>query len=169
MKLDDFSIKFSGLALGEHSFDFQLNNEFFSFFDFDDFNASDLNVQVDLLKKSNGLDIDIQISGTVEVPCDISSEPYDQEIESETRLLVKFADEYDDSQLDILVLKYGEHAVSLAQYFYEMSVLAVPLKRVSPSSKEKQIIEKSESAESTSVEEKEITDPRWDKLKNLLN
>lgn len=168
----DYKIKFQGLSLGEHSFDYQLNNEFFKLFDYSDFDEADLKAAVLLRKKSNGLEMKIDVKGTVTVPCDLTTELYEQPIDGGSSIMVKFGDEYDDSNEEVLILPHGEHELNVAQYLYETSVLAVPLKRVSPGAEEseagKKIIEKLESL-STKAKDEQSSDPRWDKLKNLLN
>lgn len=172
MNLKDYNIKFSGLKLGEHSFDYQLNNEFFELFDYHEFHGAELSSHVDMLIKSNGLNLDIKVLGTVTVPCDITTDLYDQPIEGTSRLVVKFGEEYDDSNEEILVLPLGEHTINVAQYIYETAVLAVPLKRVSPAAqngtKGEEIRQKLQEL-SPEKNKKEETDPRWDKLKNLLD
>ncbi len=171
--LKDFKIKFSGLGLGEHSFDYQLNNQFFELFDYREFQAADLLAKVMLRKKSNGMDLEITVDGTVNVPCDITTDQYDQPINGKTAIVVKFGDVYDDSNEEILVLPMGEHELNVAQYLYETSVLGVPLKRISPEAesgeKGRKIREKLEDLSPERQEEKQTPDPRWDKLKNLLN
>ncbi len=170
--LKAYKIKFFGLSLGEHSFDYQLNNEFFELFDYHEFEQSDLTGTILLCKKTNGLELDIKIEGTVTVPCDLTTELYKQPINGGTEIIVKFGDEYDDSREDVLILPHGEHEFNAAQFLYETAVLSVPLKRVSPDAEKskagKEIREKLESL-STEAEGEKASDPRWDKLKNLLN
>lgn len=171
MSLKDFKIKFSGLSLGEHSFDYQLNNEFFGLFDYHEFQDSDLNAHVVLVKKSNGMDLNMKIEGVVTIPCDVTTDLYAQPIEGEAEIVVKFGDEYDDTNEDILILPMGEYELNVAQYLYETAVLAVPLKRISPEAesgkKGKEIRERLEDL--SPEKETNSPDPRWDKLRNLLN
>lgn len=169
--LKDYKIKFSGLTLGEHSFDYQMNNEFFGLFDYHEFEKSNLSAKVHLKKKPNGLDLQISINGEITIPCDISTDLYDQPIEAVTEVVVKFGDEFDDTNEAVLILPHGEYEFNIAQYLYELAVLTVPLKRVSLEALEglkgKEIREKLEDL--SPEREEETSDPRWDKLKNLLN
>lgn len=167
--LKDYEIKFSGLKLGKHSFDFQLDDKFFEHFGFSEFANSRLDVQVDFLKKENGLEIKAEMTGLVEVPCDMSGDPFDLPLEGSLMLLVKYGEEFDDTNDEILVIPHGEHQVNIAQYLYETAVLALPLKRVSPEmQKQEEGTEKRNELEDDSDGEDEI-DPRWNKLKDLLN
>jgi uncharacterized metal-binding protein YceD (DUF177 family) len=85
---------------------------------------------------------------------------------------VKFGPEYSDENEEILVLPHEVYQFSVAQFIYEMIVLGVPTKRIHPdvilddeNSEELNAAEELETEEEKTVE---ITDPRWDKLKNLI-
>ena len=173
MKHKEFSIPFSGLKQGKHNFNFEIDNTFFDSFEYDDFNDAKLNLDVLLNKTSVMMELDFEITGTVNVDCDITSEAYDQEISSELRLVVKFGDEYNDEDDEILVLPHGEHQVNVAQFVYEMAVLAVPQKRVHPGVEDgtlkSELLDKlNELQPKEKKDNKEESDPRWDELKKLL-
>ena len=74
---------------------------------------------------------------------------------------------------EILIIPHGEHQINVAQYIYEMLVLAVPPKRVHPGvldgTLKSEILDKLEELQpKESKEQTEGTDPRWDDLKKLL-
>ena len=172
MKLKEFDIPFSGLKQGKHTFDYSIGNKFFESFGYDEFNAAKIDLHVVLNKTGTVLELEMQAEGSVNVDCDTTNEPYDQEILGNLELVVKFGDEYNDENDEILIIPYGEHRVNIAQYIYEMLVLAVPGKRVHPGvlngTLKSEVLEKL--AELSPKEEKnnrEDNDPRWDELKKL--
>ncbi|WP_313806619.1 DUF177 domain-containing protein [Flavobacterium sp.] len=172
----DFLIPFVGLKQGKHQFDYQIDKKFFEAYNFDEYN--DVNVKVDLVldKKSTLLELAFKHKGTVNVPCDLTGEEFDQPIKGKLNLIVKFGDTFNNENEEILVIPHGEYQIDVAQYIYEMIVLSVPSKRVHPGVKDgtlqSEAIEKlNELAPKEQVKEKEEeenTDPRWDKLKQLL-
>jgi uncharacterized metal-binding protein YceD (DUF177 family) len=173
MKQKEYIIPFSGLKQGKHNFNFEIDNTFFDSFEYDEFNDSKINVAVLLNKTSVMMELDFEASGTVNVNCDITSESYDQPIASELRLIVKFGDEYNDEDDEILILPHGEHELNVAQFIYEMSVLAVPQKRVHPGiadgTLKSDVLEKLQELQPKGKEENtDENDPRWDELKKLL-
>lgn len=173
MKQKEFNIPFSGLKQGKHNFNFEIDNTFFDSFEYDDFKDAKINLDVLLNKTSTMMELDFEIDGTVNVACDITSEPYDQAISSQLRLVVKFGDEYNDEDDEILILPHGEHQVNIAQYAYEMAVLAVPQKRVHPGIEDgtlqSDVLDKlRELQPKEKKDNKEENDPRWDELKKLL-
>ena len=173
MKLKEFFIPFSGLRLGKHKFVYEIDDAFFESFDYQEFNGASVNISAVLEKMSTMMELEMKATGTINVDCDLTGESYDQPIDSDLKLVVKFGEEYNDEDDEILIIPHGEHQFNIAQYIYEMLVLAVPQKRVHPGVEDgtlkSDILDKLE--ELQPKEQKgpsEKTDPRWDDLKKLL-
>jgi len=173
MKLKEFYIPFSGLKLGKHNFVYEIDDAFFESFDYQEFNGASVRINAVLEKMSTMMELQIKAKGTVNVDCDLTGEPYDQPIDSDLKLVVKFGEQFNDEDDEILIIPHGEHQFNIAQYIYEMLVLAVPQKRVHPGVEDgtlqSEILDKLEELQpkenTKSIEE---TDPRWDDLKKLL-
>lgn len=175
-QLKEYTIPFVGLKQELHRFEYQIENTFFEHFEYDDFNAASIKADLEFNKKTTMFELHFKASGTVNVNCDLTNEPFDLPIQNELFLVVKFGSEYNDENEDILILPHGEYEVNVQQYIYELIVLGMPPKRVHPGVEngtlESDILEKLEELspkEKTIVDNDEETDPRWDKLKNLLN
>ena len=86
-------------------------------------------------------------------------------------MLVKYGDEYNDEDDEQLILTHGDYQVNIAQYLYELVVLSIPQKHIHPDVLSGKIVPEYEAQDETELEEKkeDDIDPRWDKLKNLLN
>jgi len=173
--LKEFTIPFIGLKIGTHYYDYIIEKSFFEYFEYEDFNDAHVKVDVSLLKNTTLLELNFKISGTVNINCDITNEPFDQKIENEFDLVVNFGEEYNDENIDILILPHGAYEINIQQYIYELIVLAVPIKRIHPGVEDgtlsSDILEKlkelSPKLEDEEKEDKEI-DPRWNTLKKLL-
>jgi uncharacterized metal-binding protein YceD (DUF177 family) len=169
----EFIIPFAGLNLGKHQFKYQISNSFFESFSYEEFNSSMIDITADLVKTSTIMELTLKAKGTVNVNCDLSSEPYDQPLTGELDLVIKFGDEYDDDYEDIVVLPHGEHQLDISQFIYEMIVLAVPQKRIHPGvldgSLKSELLDKLRDLDpSGSKDQEKKNDPRWDALKKLL-
>lgn len=172
----DFIIPFVGLKLGKHHFEYQISNAFFENFDYDEFQNSDIKVAVVLDKKSNMLELDFKHKGTVNVPCDLTGEDFDLPIKGKMKLIVRFGEEFNNDNEELLILPFGEFEIDIMQYIYEMIALSVPLKRVHPGVKDGSLktealdkLKELQVKEEVKKENKEENiDPRWDKLKQLL-
>ncbi|EPR72395.1 protein in cluster with ribosomal protein L32p, Bacteroidetes/Chlorobi subfamily [Winogradskyella psychrotolerans RS-3] len=173
--LKSYTIPFVGLKEGMHHFDFQIDNTFFQHFEYDEFNAIDVKIDLEFEKKSTLLELYFSAKGSVNVNCDISNEPYNQAINDDFKLVVKFGNEYNDENEDILIVQHGEYEINIAQYIYELIILAVPIKRIHPGiedgSLQTDILSKLEElspSEDHKVKSSEDIDPRWNNLKKLL-
>ncbi|HSD09019.1 DUF177 domain-containing protein [Flavobacterium sp.] len=172
----EYTIPFVGLKLGKHKFEYQISNAFFEIFDYNEFQNSDIKVNVVLDKKSNLLELSFKHEGTVNVPCDLTSEDFDLPIKGKLKLIVRFGETFNNDNEELLILPFGEFEIDIAQYIYEMIILSVPLKRIHPGVKDgslntealtklKELTIKEQKKEK---KEEENIDPRWDKLKQLL-
>jgi uncharacterized metal-binding protein YceD (DUF177 family) len=173
--LKEYTIPFVGLKEGEHHFDFDIDNTFFQNFEYDEFNAANVKIDLKLIKKSTLLEFYFEATGSVNLNCDITNEPYNQTIDDEFKLVVKFGNEYNDDNEDILIVPHGEYEINVAQYIYELIVLAVPIKRVHPGIEDgtlqSDILSKLEELspnEDSKTKSSEGIDPRWNNLKKLL-
>ena len=193
----DFLIPFVGLKLGKHHYNFHIQKDFIESFGYDDFEKIDIDVNLELEKKATHLELQFSHKGTVTVPCDITNEIFDLPISGNLKLIVKFGDEFNDENEELLVLPFTEFQVDVKQYIYEMIVLSIPVKRIHPD----QVIddeddldeddldflddedldifdsidddedfeeEVDESYNNESTEKNNTIDPRWEKLKQLL-
>jgi len=172
-QLKTFTIPFVGLKLGKHLFEFKIDKAFFDFFEYQDFNDSSVNVDLELNKKTTLLELNFKISGQVNVNCDLTNEPYNQEITNDFDLVVKFGEAFNDEEIDLLVLPHGAYEINVQQYIYELIVLSVPIKRVHPGVKsgslDSEILKKLEELSPKETKENnDETDPRWNTLKKLL-
>lgn len=173
MQHKEFIIPFSGLKQGKHEFEYTIENTFFESFEYDEFNGADIKLDVTLNKMSTMMELEMKARGTVNVNCDLTSEPYDQKIKADLELVVKFGDEYNNDNDEILIIPHSEYQINIAQYVYEMLVLSVPLKKVHPGvldgTLQSEVLDKLEELQPKDTKEnKEDIDPRWDALKKLL-
>ncbi len=174
--LKEFTIPFVGLKLGKHHFDYKIEQTFFDYFEYTEFNNVNVDVNLELDKKTTLLELHFNISGYVNVNCDITNEPYNQPINNTFDLVVKFGDEYNDEFDDILIVPHGTYEINIQQYIYELIILSMPIKRVHPGIEDgtldseilKKIEELSPKQKKDKKTEDDDIDPRWNTLKKLL-
>tara|TARA_R110002074_G_scaffold352962_1_gene524627 strand:+ start:232602 stop:233186 length:585 start_codon:yes stop_codon:yes gene_type:complete len=173
-EMKEFTIPFVGLKLGKHIFTFEIKNTFFEHFEYDEFNDANISLEAVLDKKTTLLEFTLDFSGFVNVNCDLTNEPFNQEVSGNYHFVVKFGEEFNDENEDLLILPHGSYQVNIQQYIYESIVLALPSKRIHPGVKDgtlkSDILEKLEelSPKGKDISEETDIDPRWDNLKKLL-
>ena len=165
--LKEFNISFVGLKLGKHKFEYQIDKEFFENFQYDEFQYSAIKVVIDFEKKSNMLNLEFAAKGNVTVACDVTNEPFELAVEGNLSIIVKFGDEFNNDNEELLILPYGTFELNVAQLMYEMIVLSTPTKRVHPGIEngtlQSDVLKKLEEYK----EKKTKIDPRWAKLKEI--
>lgn len=189
-KLKNYNIIFTSLPFGKSNFTFELSQSFFDLFEIEqDFENPTMIASIILDKKSTMLELEISLKGNITVPCDLTGELFQQEISNNAELIVKFGDEFDDTDFEIWVIPREEYQINLAQILYELAMLSVPTKRIHPdvlngeSNSEMidlldqySIYELDEDAENDEdeddnnngdVDDNDDIDPRWAKLKDL--
>ncbi|EDP72766.1 hypothetical protein FBALC1_16732 [Flavobacteriales bacterium ALC-1] len=173
--LKEYIIPFVGLKVGEHHFDYQIDNTFFQKFEYDEFNAVDVKIDLKFEKKTTLLELYFSASGSVNVNCDITNEPYNQAINDQYKLVVKFGNEYNNDNEEILIVPHGEYEINVAHYIYELIVLAVPTKRIHPGIEDGTLqsdilskLEELSPGKENKTKSSEDIDPRWNNLKKLL-
>jgi len=177
--LKDFDISFIGIKDGMHQFEYEIDNKFFDFFNYDEFYNSKVKVVLSFLKKPTMFELIFNCNGWVEVDCDLTGERFHQPIDASMDLIVKFGDEYNDENEELVTIPHADYKMNVAQYMYEAIVLTVPIKRIHPGvsdgTLQSDVLDKLRELEVKNIEEEqqeidaeEHIDPRWDKLKNIL-
>ena len=156
---------------GIHLFNYELGNKFFKNFDYYDFFDAKLFAKLELEKQSTLLNLKFSFNGEIEVQCDVSMESFNLDLEAEHAVVVKFKDDIISTDDKVIFMPAGSHSIDVSHLIYESIILAVPQKKVHPGiengSLKSEIVEKLEALK-PKKNFKEKTDPRWDKLKDLL-
>ncbi len=169
--INDFEVTFFGLKEGSHNFEYKIEKQFFEAFKFDEFLDADLIVKLNFIKKSTFLELHFSTKGKVNIACDVTNEPFDLPVEGVLKIVVNFGEEFNDDNEEIIIIPHGEHQINVAQFIYEMIVLAIPKKKIHPGIEDgtlqSDILAKLEELQPKENNLNEI-DPRWEGLKKLL-
>ena len=171
-RLRNYEVSFSGLKEGKHNFQFEIGTSFFELFETEqEFSNPKILANILLDKHSTFLEFWIETKGTVDLVCDISNEKFEYPIENSTKVLVKFGEEYDDSNEEVITIPQSDFAFNVAQIIYELVILSIPMKKLSPNLTEEdlEILEKFSPQEIEEETHQEDLDPRWAALKQLKN
>ncbi len=167
-----YSIPFVGLKEGKHQFDFVIENKFFETYPYEEILDAHIKVHLDFVKKSTLLELGFSAAGTIKVICDLTTEHYNEPIEASLDLVVNFGNEFNNENEEILIIPHSEFELNVAQFIYEMLVLAVPRKKVHPGiadgTLQSDMLDKLEELQPKESKSNQDTDPRWSKLKDLL-
>ena len=164
-KFGTFDIPFTGLKLGTHRFQFDIDRSFFDQFEFSEISNAKISATVDLEKQSNMMILHIELQGEVESMCDTCGEDFNLAIASNERVIVKFGDEEIEQSDEIWVIPHHEHQLNVAELLYEFSHLSLPIRKVHPEGEcNEEALEKLSDLEH---HEDIKIDPRWENLKSI--
>ncbi len=162
---EQFVIPFSGLALGNHTFDFEIGKAFFEEFEDCGIRDGHLIALVEMEKQERMLVFTIEVKGTVNIPCDRCLDYFDLAMEGHEVLYVKFGDTYREESADVIIIPRTEHRYDLKQILYEVIQLSLPYQRIHPERNSGESCDPDILAKLESLRPRQTTDPRWDALK----
>ncbi|WP_422360261.1 YceD family protein [Reichenbachiella sp.] len=176
MKADrQYKIDIFGLKIGLHEFDFEFDKKLFENIEDSVIESGHGKCTVILDKKERLISMDFKIEGVIELICDRSLESFDYPINIEENLIVKYGEEYDDSEDELLVIPDTQESLNVELNIYEYLTLAVPMKKIHPDFQDDEddeehelaLVYTSEDEEADDKEDNEVIDPRWAALKNV--
>jgi len=129
---NQYIIHFKGLKEGVHSFEYNIGRSFFEEYLNLDVPDGYINVKVSLTKKVHFMELSIVLSGNMMVQCDRCLDYFSMPVSYEGFLMVRFGEEEEDVNDEVMVLHPEEHQIDLKHYLYECISLAIPMRKVHP-------------------------------------
>lgn len=172
--LQQYGIPYTGLKLGVHHFEFEVDEAFFSEFEYSLVKSGHLKVELELDKQETMMILQFHISGEMKLACDVCLADYPYPVEIKERQIAKFSgsEDLEDDTEEIVVLKRSETEINVATLIYEYINLAAPyISRCEDEGNmpwcDRGMIEKLKELAPGPKEEKEDADPRWEALKKI--
>ncbi len=175
----DYTIEFNKLRFGVNEDTFVIDEIFLGDFEYSPIKKANVAVTLKLDKSENIYDLKFHFEGNVSTVCDTCAEEIDIQISEEFEMLMKLSEVNNFEDFEIIYIARTEIEFDLRQYLYESLLLAVPQRKncselANPKSCNPEVLKLLAQAENienedTKGDESDSTDPRWNKLKDLLN
>jgi len=169
--LRTYSIPYTGLKLGKHLFEFEINDNFFDEFEYSLVKKAQLKCTVELEKQETMLILNFHITGNLELNCDRCLAQFPEPVDIREQQIAKFSEEEIDEDDEIITLGKNDHEINVAGLLYEYINVAVPFVSVCSNEGKTPYCDKEmlDSLNKLSVnnEQDEKADPRWDALKKF--
>lgn len=189
-KFSLYNISLKNLSLGNHSYDYELDNKFFEAIDGEEFRKGNVKVKVNVKRTSSTFEFSFDIKGVVKVPCTRCLDDMNLDIDTNNRLVVKFGKEYSEESDEIVIIPEDEGEINIAWFLYEFIALNIPIKHVHPPGECNRVVStkyrkhRAVSSDDDDFEADDLDlddddpdtdedvdfqsgDPRWDPLRNL--
>ena len=163
-------IPVSGLALGSHSFQYEIDDDFFAGMDYSEVQQGRVDVKLDIDRQETMLTLHFDLKGSVRVPCDRCADEFDLPIESSQDFFLKLGTENAEESDDVAVVSAELSEYDIRPLVYEYIILAIPMHRVHPEGECNPEVLAMLNAEAEVPAEEEASDdidPRWAALKDI--
>ncbi|RNC64397.1 DUF177 domain-containing protein [Proteiniphilum sp. X52] len=184
-KFSLYNISLKNLSEGVHTFEYDLDRKFFDAIDGDEVRKGNVKVTVKVRKTSSTFEFNFDLKGIIQVPCTRCLDDMNLDVDTQSRLIVKFGKEYSEESDEIVIIPEEEGEINIAWFLYEFIALTIPIKHVHPTGECNRAVSsklRKHRAVSTddaddddgeipdddfSDDESQDNDPRWDALKGL--
>lgn len=176
---DRGEIELIKLGNGTHEFRFEFGKAFFEQFENSSFSDGSIKAHLILHKTESVFNAKLDISGSVEATCDYCLEGIHLPLQNSLDFIIKLSDvkREDNEEKEIYYVLESDSRFNIGKYVYDLIFVALPLQKTCEKPGELDICNKDmigklnelKHKDENAGEEKGDTDPRWDKLKDLLN
>ncbi len=167
-KENEYLIPVSGLAIGTHSYRYEIGDDFFAGMDYSEVKHGNVVVRLDIDRAETMLTLSFDIEGSVQVTCDRCAEEFDIPIGSEQTFYIKLNTENAEEADDIAVIAPDQRDYDIRPLIYEYIILSIPIHRVHPEGQcNPKVLDLLGEHKTQDSEEPTETDPRWSALKDI--
>ncbi len=174
-ELRKYNINIYGLENKRYEYDFESGDAFFAALEQQLIRKGQFATHVVLDKSETMIRLDFHIAGQVEQTCDRSLDEYNELIDVQNLMLLKFSDHNEELTDEIELIERNTPTVNVARYIFEFISLSLPMKKLHPRFREEEEDEDDES-EGKMIYQSEPEpdengnaplDPRWEALRRL--
>jgi uncharacterized protein len=177
-----YDLEIYRLKEGEHRFELPINDAFFEIFGGELVETGSGRAEILLDKSSRMLSLHVNIQARVRLECDRSLEPFDHPLDIQDILYVKYGEEEEELDENLLVITENTQRINVAQYLYDLIGLSLPMKRIHPDYRTEEDddwddtedilvyqsgAKEEQEPDTAQAEEDKNIDPRWQGLKDL--
>ena len=182
-KFTAFKLPLRGMTRGTQEFEYTLDTEFFRNMESEDIIKGNVNTHLTVNCKGDFFELFFTLEGNIFIPCDRCLDEMEHIVDTEYRLCVKYGEEYNDENDELLIIPESDNYLNVAYMLYDTVALTIPLKHVHPAGKCNKGMTKylknnavegydddldfDEAFDNEEIENNSQVDPRWEALKKL--
>ncbi len=125
--LTHFSLPLKGLKDGIHHYQFRIENDFFQKFEKSIVKQGSFEIEIELYKKSNHIEVDFVIEGRMRTECDRCLADINLPVLGDHKLIIKYTVDEINFEEEVWSITYDTHELNLDKAIYEFINLSVPL------------------------------------------
>lgn len=169
----EFEIAFVSLKLGEHHFNYFIEDSFFEHFAIPDFKNAQIEVHLTLDKTADAFLLYFKINGKVLTHCDRCGDPFTLELWDEFDHVVKWVDELEveaknEEDAEVTYISKSESLLDVSTLIYENIIFSLPIQKVHPNLDNGESGCNQETLSRLKQQITHTTNKMWDELKNKI-
>ena len=176
--LRTYDIHIVGLDNKRYEYDFTSDDTFFAALEQDLIAKGTVQTHVLLDKSETMIRLNFHITGTVEQTCDRCLDLYDEPVDTQQTMLLKFGDHNEELSDEIELIERNTATINVARYIFEFIGLSLPMKRLHPRFRDeddeededpngKLIYSSGTATNDNDANDQPEVDPRWAALRKL--
>src|SRR4051812_12739965 len=114
--LKQFKIPYAGMALGEHSFDYDIDNQLFEHFKNTFLKTRDMHVDLLMKKQETMLLLGFKVKGAFDVVCDRCAGEFALPLAGSWDLIAKLGEEDKELSDNMVMINRNTHEINVAPY-----------------------------------------------------
>jgi uncharacterized metal-binding protein YceD (DUF177 family) len=186
-KFEQYNIPLKELKTETQVYEYDLDDIYFKKIDSPEVQHGKIKAIVTVRKKIGLFDLNFELNGIIQIPCDRCLDNMDQPIQYKEKIQVKFGEKFSEED-EIVIVPEADGAINIAWFLYEFIVLNIPLKHVHATGEcnktmvtklKKHITRQKSDSDDDDIDiddddddeiptEETTTDPRWDGLQNIF-
>jgi len=178
-ELSKYNIDIYGLEDKQYAYEMESGDAFFQELDQDLIESGHFRTDIVLNKSATMIQLNFHTIGSVTLTCDRSLEPFEEAIDLNDRIILKFGDHNEELTEEIEIISRNTNRINVARYIFDFIALSLPVKKIHPDLRDEEdeidpfdeqegiLVYSSEDVAEEAEEETEKIDPRWEALKKL--
>ena len=128
--LDHFSIPLKSITEGTKILEFVLDHKFFQLFENELIGECEIMQKITFERRSDLIIVHLSHDGTIQADCDRCLEPIKIPVKAERRFVVKFVDEIQEDEDDVIYILRDQDKYDISPMINEVVTLSMPLIKV---------------------------------------
>ena len=125
--LTHFSLPIKGLENGIHEYQFSVSDEFFKQFEDSLIKKGSFDLNLEVEKRSNHIEVEFDIEGSIETDCDRCNAKIDLPVEGIHKLIIKFSTEEISTDEEVWKVSFETESLDLSKAINEFVILSMPI------------------------------------------
>lgn len=134
--LDRYKIKIAELPLGISEYNFVLDDVLFSYFNHPYVEKGNVAAKVTLDNRPNLIEVNITVSGTLEVQCDRCLDYFLYPINTNEIILYTIGQQEEHENKNVVIITKEQSVIDLSSDLYEIAVTQLPIRKVHPNNEQ---------------------------------